>query len=383
VRGVQVHTDIVEVGYYIPYTYDKRERPAQGGVSIGHLDVTAGTLGGLVCGPAREQDENSILILSNNHVLAAINNGVRGDHIVQPGTYDGGACHRDCIATLERFVPIDFSDGGVNYVDCAVALPYDTSDVSFEIHDIGLPNLAETYTLTPDDVVHATKVQKTGRTTQHTVGYVSAIDWKGTVLYEWDPAYFESQVVVESLDGTPVALGGDSGSLVLTMEGKICALLFAGPTSGTHYIANRIGEVFNRLNVSLCCAPTEAVRDTDVERFLPDLRRVRDRLSVRPEYREYFELYGKHSGKLMEAIQQRPELRRMARDVIKGVGEAIRDPERQIDEPLVDAAVRLIDSVVETRADDAELVRDMKKATGIVRKASGRTLAEVLRMLVE
>lgn len=383
VRGVEVATDVVEVGYYIPYTYDKQERPALGGASIGHVDITAGTLGGLVCGPACDEEENAFLILSNNHVLAAMNKGEKGDHIVQPGPYDGGACHRKCIAELERFVPIDFCEGAVNYVDCAVALPYDVSDVSFEIHDVGMPNLAETHTLTPDDVVEATKLQKTGRTTQHTVGYVSAIDWRGTVLYDWTPAYFERQIVVESLDGNPVGLGGDSGSLVLTMDNKICGLLFAGPTSGTHYIANHIGEVFNRLNVSLCCAPTEAVRRTPAEEFLPDLRRARERLRTKGEFRNYFELYGKHSGKFMEAIRQEPELAEMAREIVAGAGRAIRDPRQEIDERLVDIGLRLIEAVSEMRKDDKVFVKDMQGARSIIEKTSGRTVAQVFSMLVE
>ncbi|MGH9194840.1 MAG: hypothetical protein ACRD1T_03765, partial [Acidimicrobiia bacterium] len=44
-----------------------RYRPAPGGVSIGHRNVTAGTLGCLV------QKNNQTFILSNNHVLANSN----------------------------------------------------------------------------------------------------------------------------------------------------------------------------------------------------------------------------------------------------------------------------------------------------------------------
>jgi hypothetical protein len=251
IRETEVLTDIIEVGYYIPYAYTDRERPAMGGASIGHLNVTAGTLGGLVCGPT-DEEKDAVLILSNNHVLADINRGQKGDHIVQPGPHDGGSCNEDCIAALERFFPIDFSGETANYVDCAVARPYDNNDVSYEIHDIGAPDRMDTFTLTRMDVINATKVQKAGRTSEHTVGYISAIDWTGIIRYEWKSALFENQIVVESLDGNPVGLGGDSGSLVLTMDNKMCGLLFAGPADGTHYIANHINEVFNRLNVKLC-----------------------------------------------------------------------------------------------------------------------------------
>ena len=100
IQDVEIVSDVIEVGYYIPYSYTARLRPAKGGVSIGHLNITAGTLGGLVC----DNESNDVMILSNNHVLADCNAGAAGDHIVQPGVYDGGHCHQDCIAELERFV---------------------------------------------------------------------------------------------------------------------------------------------------------------------------------------------------------------------------------------------------------------------------------------
>jgi hypothetical protein len=381
IRGVRVPTDVVEVGYYVPYAYDSYQRPALGGDSIGHVNITAGTLGGLVCGPACEEEEDSVLILSNNHVLAHINEGQKGDHIVQPGVHDGGACHTNCIATLERFVPIDFSEGATNYVDCAVALPYDTSDVSFEIRDIGTPNLTETYTLTQQDVVDATQVQKTGRTTEHTVGYVSAVDWKGTVLYDWTPAYFEGQIVVETLDGNPVGLGGDSGSLVVAMDNKICGLLFAGPTSGTHYIANHIGEVFNRVNVRLCCTPSEAVRGTKADEFLPDLRRIRERLRTNEKLRKYFDLYGRHSGKFLEAMRREPRLGRIAQEIIVDVGKAIRDPRQRIDPKSAELGLQLIDAVSEMRGDDKVFLEDMQEAKSILKESSGKTVASIMKML--
>jgi len=380
IRGVEVHTDIIEVGYYIPYTYDQRERPAKGGVSIGHLSVTAGTLGGLVCGPTSEEN-HAVLILSNNHVLAAINTGQKGDHIVQPGVHDGGVCHGDCIATLERFVSIDFTEGAVNYVDCAVALPYNSSVVSFEIHDIGFPSLVNTHALTQQDVINATNVQKTGRTTQHTVGYISAVDWKGTILYDWTPGYFENQIVVETLDGNPVGLGGDSGSLVLTMGNKICGLLFAGPSSGTHYIANHIGEVFNRLNVNLCCVTSEATSGSEAEAWLPELRRLRDHLRIDTTFQKYLDQYGKYAVKFLEAGLTEPQIRPMIRMIAEAIAKAIKDPRQKIDSKTIELATKLIDIVCEMERDDKEFLADMQKIQKILRKSADKTFADILKML--
>ena len=55
-----------------------RFRPAPGGVSIGHVAITAGTLG---CWVTKNGQK---VILSNNHVLANSNDAEIGDAILQP-----------------------------------------------------------------------------------------------------------------------------------------------------------------------------------------------------------------------------------------------------------------------------------------------------------
>ena len=80
-----------------------RYRPAPGGVSIGHFEITAGTLGCLV------KRDGETFILSNNHVLANVNEASKGDAILQPGAHDGGSNPADQIATLEDFVPVSFT----------------------------------------------------------------------------------------------------------------------------------------------------------------------------------------------------------------------------------------------------------------------------------
>ena len=101
----QIRTDVIETGVIRAFQGHKdRWRPAiPAGVSMGHLEVTSGTLGCLV----RRGDE--IFILSNNHVLANVNQARRGDPIIQPGQYDNGS-GADKVAVLDDFVPIDFGD---------------------------------------------------------------------------------------------------------------------------------------------------------------------------------------------------------------------------------------------------------------------------------
>jgi hypothetical protein len=74
------------------------------GVSIGHYESTAGTLGALV----RDNATGEIFILSNNHVLANCNYGKKGDPILQPAPLDGGMNPADVVATLERFIPLRY-----------------------------------------------------------------------------------------------------------------------------------------------------------------------------------------------------------------------------------------------------------------------------------
>ncbi|TVP59895.1 MAG: hypothetical protein EA351_01115 [Gemmatimonadales bacterium] len=57
-----------------------RVRPAPIGFSVGHPDITAGTLGARVVNGGGQ-----VFILSNNHILANSNNASIGDPILQPG----------------------------------------------------------------------------------------------------------------------------------------------------------------------------------------------------------------------------------------------------------------------------------------------------------
>jgi hypothetical protein len=69
--------------------FRQRIRPLLIGSSVGHVRVTAGTIGAFV------QRGGKTFILSNNHVLADENRGTNGDAVVQPGTM-----------TVERLRPI-------------------------------------------------------------------------------------------------------------------------------------------------------------------------------------------------------------------------------------------------------------------------------------
>lgn len=233
-----VRVIVKEVGEIIAQN-TARVRPCPGGFSVGHTRVTAGTFGCLASfrgGPLAGR----AFILSNNHVLANSNNAVQGDRIVQPGIADGGGAG-DQIAALTRWVPLIAN--GDNYVDAAIAEvsggPSGWGDfVATYVKDIGVPSRT---TLEPSVGM---KVEKSGRTTGHTLGQVDQVNVTTRVTYRGafpDPLVFKDQVLL-----SPMSKPGDSGSVIFRAGTReAVALLFAGSDQVT--IASRINLVLSHL----------------------------------------------------------------------------------------------------------------------------------------
>lgn len=223
-----------------------RERPAPNGFSVGHPDITAGTMGAIV-----ENSAGSRFILSNNHVLANSNDASIGDATLQPGPADGGT-GTDQIGTLAAFQPINFS--GTNVIDAAIAAVSGT--------DITAVTPASAYGApgtTTRSVSVGMSVQKFGRTTRHTTGTVAETNVTVDVCYKARGPFgcaklarFVNQFTVS--DGS-FSAGGDSGSLIVTNDnGKNpVGLLFAG--SSTRTIANPIDAALNAFDVTITTDP--------------------------------------------------------------------------------------------------------------------------------
>jgi len=218
-------------------------RPVPIGVSSGHGQVTAGTLGARVTGSGQT------FALSNNHVYAANNVGKQGDNLLQPGVVDGGRDPDDIIGTLHDYEPIHFCRMLIcepNRIDAAIALTT-ADDVSAETPEggYGAPRSG------PVDAKLGQSVQKYGRTTGHTVGQISGINATIDVGYSAGTARFTDQIVIT---GNGFSAGGDSGSLIVTKgsllgDRRPVGLLFAGTATTT--LANPIGLVLDRFDITI------------------------------------------------------------------------------------------------------------------------------------
>jgi hypothetical protein len=260
-----VQTDVLAIGY--PFagfnstpqveiqTLAQRLRPAEGGYSVGHYKITAGTIatsvydilpGGSVSPPMHGVGAPArTYILSNNHVLANSNDAILGDPILQPGPFDGGTDPADRLARLSRFVPITFQPGVPlplhnNLVDGAIA-EGQFHDLDREINWTGYVRGWRQ----KQNVSVGTLVKKTGRTTNFTTGRITVINATVDVNYGGGKvARFRDQILT-----TPMSAGGDSGSLVLTLDNVAVGLLFAGSPQVT--IANQIENVRALLRVEV------------------------------------------------------------------------------------------------------------------------------------
>jgi hypothetical protein len=218
-------------------------RPVPIGVSTGHPDVTAGTIG------ARATDGAQVFALSNNHIVAAVNGGREGDVLLQPGVADGGRNPDDAIGTLYDFEPLHFCQllsCPSNRIDAAIALT--TPEALGNETPEGGYGKPRPWTHEPE---LGLEVQKYGRTTGLTVGRITGLNATIDVRYRSGMVRFEDQIVIS---GNRFSAGGDSGSLVVTKgvllgDRRPVGLLFAGSPTST--LANPIDLVLDRFGIGI------------------------------------------------------------------------------------------------------------------------------------
>lgn len=213
------------------------------GTSGGNIkDITnafccSGTLGSLI-----RDAGGTRYILSNNHVLARVDQAAIGEDISQPGLIDNSCRVPRIVADFSGKAPL-----GSN-VDAAVAtLRSGTMNTTGTIEDVGTPS---TTVRTP---TVGLAVAKSGRTTGFTTGKIASVNTSVSVQYQKNCGSgkkfvisYTNQVVINS---SSFSAGGDSGSLIVSNTSSTCrqpiALLYAGSSSTT--IGNPIGQVLTKL----------------------------------------------------------------------------------------------------------------------------------------
>jgi hypothetical protein len=246
-----------------------------GGLSVGHKDITAGTIGCIVFTeevgyepppvgslsfwelfmrwlrkvfgieslsdlvPGKMTITSIPLIMSNNHVLANENMAKIGDEILQPGQHDGGKLKTDVVGYLDSFTPIEFDKP--NKLDVAFATLADGIDY--------VPGIIDRL-LMRDDIAEpelGMLVEKTGRTTGYKVGKIIGLDATSYIEYDYGEAYFEDQILIQDTNGH-FSAGGDSGSLITDADGRPVGLLFAG--GGDVTLANRMQNIVDEYGIT-------------------------------------------------------------------------------------------------------------------------------------
>jgi len=243
-----------------PEHQQEQTRPIRLGTSGGNINDSStnfccgGTLGALV------ENNNGQYILSNNHVLAGVNNALLGEEIIQPGLIDQyPVClpdANDTVAYLSSFVVLKFKKGKnvpLNEVDAAIAQVIPGAvEPNGAVLDVGTV-AAETAV-----AVVGQLVKKSGRTTGLTFGKITAVDATIDVGYSQEcggggnnVACFKNQILIEA---PAFCAGGDSGSLIVedvNTNPRAVGLLFAGNSNGSLTIANPINAVLNSLGVAM------------------------------------------------------------------------------------------------------------------------------------
>lgn len=262
-------TDVVETGRFSALSFTKPCRPATGGYGIGPCCQNyTGTLGCMVTNGC------CCFILSTNHVLANGNALPVGTSIVQPSAQNGGSVPCNQVATLSKFLPINFlpqiptptipnptipnttisntvlpcwpnpfcpclPSTILNDVDAAIAQISNPSVVCPNIALIGKIRGVS-------DPQLNLNVKKTGAITEFSTGRITGVG--ATILVDYDNdtkcALFRNQIVTSSMGSA-----GDSGSLILDDNNYAVGLLFAGGL--THSLSNPICTVLDALDVQI------------------------------------------------------------------------------------------------------------------------------------
>jgi hypothetical protein len=212
--GGDVPTDVLEVGLPEAQQDTGRYRPVPGGCSIGpEARNSAGTLGGFAC----DNTDDTIVLLTNNHVISNLDTQPALRRVVQAGRLDGGVLPGDVIGSLKRDVRVNTVANvtgapppPLSVVDAAIAtVDLDRTD---QIRQLNVPAIYEIQAPALN-----MNVQKRGRTTRLTTnGRITTINVTQTLTYRNRTRLGRIQnSFIITTNGNLFSDSGDSGSLIL------------------------------------------------------------------------------------------------------------------------------------------------------------------------
>lgn len=261
--GGDIRTDVLDIGLPAAQQDTGRYRPVPAGCSIGpEASVSAGTLGGFAC----DNTDDTIVLLTNNHVISNLDAQPALRRVVQPGRLDGGVLPGDVIGSLKRDVQVNT----VANVPGAPMPPFSVADAAIASVDVDRTDQIRQLNVPAIYEIQAPalnmSVQKRGRTTRLTTnGRVTTINVTQLLGYRNGTRLgrIQNSFIITSTDGNMFSDRGDSGSLILNqargqLNGTfpVVGLLYGGGTNGLGTpitIANDINAVFGALNLGTIC----------------------------------------------------------------------------------------------------------------------------------
>ena len=213
-----VPTDVQEVDQFFAQAgfQGRFPRPVPCGCQFGSTRTLNGLLMSGTIGFMVTTNDNKRCLLTNNHVAALENNGVVGDHIVQPA---GGQSPADFVGRLHSFQRLVF--GGNNDVDAALV---HTSKVVAKASHVN-------FTVNPSVVQPAAgmSVSKNGATTGATMGtIIDALVASVSMTYQSGAAFLRNQIFIQGLNSRFSDRGDSGAGIVLAGTKQPVGLLVGG-----------------------------------------------------------------------------------------------------------------------------------------------------------
>ncbi len=243
--GVEIETDVEEVGEIRLHSNTGLVRPVVPGFGISPEVGGAGTIGCFVC---KTSEPNNVYVLGAGHAFLFGRSGNIGDPLFQPAREDDPDGPPRRIAIVEKAVNLDFTaDGFPNLCDVAIARLDPTVPWKAEIPGIGIPSTVFANLRT------GMRVRMNGRTSELAEGEIVDIDFhktfpirmkNGTVQL----AGFRAQVLCTQF-GKP----GDSGGAVVTTGRMLVGFYLGG--SDSHGVFSRALPALRSLGVDLIASP--------------------------------------------------------------------------------------------------------------------------------